>query len=1007
MKPLRLTMSAFGSFAGEETLDFSALGASGLYLITGETGAGKTTIFDAVSFALYGEASGRARDKYQMLRSDFANEKAKTYVELDFESGGSLYGIKRVIKKTGQDAVLTLPDGTSVSGERGIKAKIAEIVGLDRGQFAQIVMIAQNDFLRFLQSGTEARVTILRSIFGTEALRYFQENLKARKNQVGDELKMVRRDFDRHGVDPYKREDIFAAWEAQIGSDKTALGEAEERMTEFDGRKAKISAEIALAEELGKKFAGLDASRAALTKHNLASGEMKALSERRERGEAALRKVKPFADRALEMSRRYETSRAELSEAEINANAASAALEEAKEYLAGLPPIAEARTAFEGLMREWEAAAGRLAKLNALRANRDGIVKKQTLLADTEAELLAAEKIIEELPPLEDMRIAFEELKRRHELTAERLTKLTALQADCASAAGRQAALRSSQAEFEALNAEFLLADGKYRAVNEAFLRNQAGILAGSLAEGEPCPVCGSAEHPAPAKLSGGDVTEAKLKKAKDAADKAQKKRDDKASGCAALKAETETLSARLSADLSAFVPEAALETAGALVADLSRKTAAELEALAKRKSEDEKAMSKIAVSLDEAVKKRDALAPKRAGLEAEIAALSGRFVEDFSEVSPGAAWETAGELLADAIAQTRSAADELTSRKVSAERALAELATNWEAAEKRNASAASAHSSALTLLAERENREREQKNLRDETRDAYINSLNVNAFADEASYLSALATEKELAKMTKRTADYEKTGEQLNRDIARLEGETAGRERPDLEKLAEASDAVKAAADELRKKRDEIKSRLGQTERSLKELRGSAEQFASLEKRYATVKQLSDTANGKLDFETYAQTAYFERVLRAANQRLKVMSQNRYSLLRRTGLDDGRKRAGLELEVLDAFTGKARSANSLSGGESFMASLSLALGLSDVVQRSAGGIRLDAMFIDEGFGSLDAEVLELAVRTLSDMAGGNRVIGIISHVAELCGRIDKQVRVEKTAFGSRISTVV
>ncbi|MDR2779823.1 MAG: AAA family ATPase, partial [Synergistaceae bacterium] len=160
MKPLKLTMSAFGSFAGTETLDFAALGANGLYLITGETGAGKTTIFDAVSFALYGEASGHARNKYYMLRSDFAGERAKTYVELDFMSGGELYRVKRVIKKTGQETVLTLPDGTTVSGDRGVKSRIAEIVGLDRDQFAQIVMIAQNDFLRFLQSGTDDRVRI-------------------------------------------------------------------------------------------------------------------------------------------------------------------------------------------------------------------------------------------------------------------------------------------------------------------------------------------------------------------------------------------------------------------------------------------------------------------------------------------------------------------------------------------------------------------------------------------------------------------------------------------------------------------------------------------------------------------------------------------------------------------------------------------------------------------------------------------------------------------------------
>jgi exonuclease SbcC len=439
----------------------------------------------------------------------------------------------------------------------------------------------------------------------------------------------------------------------------------------------------------------------------------------------------------------------------------------------------------------------------------------------------------------------------------------------------------------------------------------------------------------------------------------------------------------------------------------LLRETAAELGALAERKSADEKALSKIAASLAESMKKHGELSPKCAGLQAEIAALSKRFTDDFSEISQGAAWDTAGELLAETLSQAQYAADELTSRKKTSERALAKLSANWETAVKQNTDAASAHKSALTLLAERENRERELRNSRAETQNAYAASLNTGAFADEASYLFALVTEDEIAEMTKRISDHEKMGEQFKRDIERLEGETAGMEKPDLEKLTAEAETMRTVADDLREKHDEIKSRLEQTERSLKELRRSAEQFAAIEKRYAAVKQLSDTANGRLDFETYAQMAYFGRVLRAANQRLKVMSQNRYSLLRKTDGDDGRKRAGLELEVLDAYTGKARPAGSLSGGESFMASLSLALGLSDIVQQSAGGIHLDAMFVDEGFGSLDAEVLELAVRTLSDMAGGNRVIGIISHVAELRERIEKQVRVEKTIFGSKISAAI
>ncbi|GHV53948.1 hypothetical protein FACS1894206_05690 [Deltaproteobacteria bacterium] len=865
MKPLKLTMSAFGSYAGVETLDFTALGANDLYLITGETGAGKTTIFDAISFALFGEASGQARDKYQMLRSDFADEKARTYVELAFVSGDNPYHIRRAIKKNGQDVVLTLRDGTTMSGDRNVKDKIAEIVGLDRDQFAQIVMIAQNDFLRFLQSGTDERVKILRRIFNTGALKDFQESLKSRARQLGDELDMVKRDFDRHGLDPYKRDEKFAEWETQNETDKAALGEADKQLSAFDKARTDLAAKIAVAEELVKRFTDLDATRAAIIAHSAQADNIRALSERRERGETALHKIKPLADKASETERQYATAQVELTKAKSDAECAFTELEASKKALAVLPPIADA----------WS---------------------------------------------------AFEQVKRQYEQNAEKLAELTALQWDYGVITTKRAALGALQFAFEALNAAFNTADSKYKAVNEAFLSGQAGILARSLADGEPCPVCGATEHPAPAKLSGDDVTEAQLKKSKDIVETAQGKRAGKAAECAAL--------------------------------------------------------------------------------QAEIAALTGRFIADLSAHVPNVAEDTAGALLFDALAQAQSTVNALTSRKEIDERNLTELLANWENATKRNTNADAAHKSSLTLVTERAARERAQQMLRNEAQSACADAMNNNGFADEAAHASALVTEEELAAMTKQLTDYEKKGEQLKRDIARLERETADKAKPDGENLAAESDAIKTAAAGLREKRDGIRSRVEQTERMLKELRRSAEQFVKWEKLYAAVKQLSDTANGKLDFETYAQTAYFERVLRAANQRLKMMSRSRYALLRKTESDDGRKRAGLELEVLDAYTGKARSANSLSGGESFMASLSLALGLSDVVQQSAGGIRLDAMFIDEGFGALDAEVLELAVRTLSDTAGGNRSIGIISHVAELRERIDKQVRVEKTTAGSRIRLV-
>ncbi|MDR2788368.1 MAG: SMC family ATPase [Candidatus Accumulibacter sp.] len=863
MKPLRLTMSAFGPYADTQSVDFTRLGTSGLYLITGETGSGKTTIFDAISFALFGEASGKARNRYQMLRSDFADEKARTFVELDFSSANDVYSIKRAIRNNGQEVELRLPDGANVSGERNVRPKVTEIIGLERDQFAQIVMIAQNDFLRFLQSGTKDRVGILRDIFGTDALRSFQENLKSRARALSGELDVCRGEFARHGLDPYRRDEQFARWDEQLENDRKELSVTDERLAGYEKQKTGLAAKMAVARELAGKFDALDAARAALAAHSAKAGEMERIGERHARGEIALRRVGPFAGRSDETGRRHVAARDDLNKA--RARAASA---------------------------------------------QTGLAKARALLAD--------------LPPLDDRRAAFDRLKREWEQSADGFDRLSVLASDYHAIETKRSGLRDSRAALEALIAGFNAASDGHRAIEEAFLRGQAGILAKNLVAGKPCPVCGSTGHPAPAGLAEGEVSEGRLEKARGTLDEARVKRDAKATACAELKSAIETLIGRFLADLSAFVP--------------------------------------------------------------------------------GVTWDEAGERLSERLKAAQARRERLAAEKKAEERALAALAQKREAAASQGAEADKADQAARTLLEERERREREQGKIHDEARGAYVGALRANGFADEAEYAAALVTEDDLAFMARRLADYGKEKERLDSEIGRLTAETKDREKPDLQRLAAEAEAVDIASAGLRERRDEIKSRLEQTNRVLNELRQSAARFARLEKRYAAVRQLSDTANGKLDFETYAQAAYFERVLGAANLRLRRMSQSRYTFLRKADSDSGNRKWGLELEVLDAYTGKTRSANTLSGGESFLASLSLALGLSDVVQQSVGGVRLDAMFIDEGFGYLDPEALELAVRTLSEMTGGGRIIGVISHVAELGERIDRQIRVEKTTGGSRIS---
>ena len=1013
MKPLKLTMNAFGSYADLQTIDFAALGANGLYLIAGETGSGKTTIFDAISFALFGRASGAGRENYAMLRSDFADGKDRTFVELDFVSGSAAYSIKRLIKKTGQEVALLLPDGSAVSGDRNVKAKVDEIVGLDREQFAQIVMIAQNDFLRFLQSGTDDRLKILRRIFGTEALKSFQDRLKTRAKQESDRRNLIIRDFDRHGVDVYRRGEQFAEWEAQIKSGRREIEKLDSDIAASDKAKQELAVKLAGAEDLGKKFFDLASLGALLAEHDSKAGEIEACRKRAAVGEMALRRVKPLADEAARAAASLASAQAGLAAAERQEAGALAELAQAKSAAQRLPPLAEAQAAFAALSKKWESAAEQLKKLSALQKNRDEIERRQIALAGKREELDGACKTLEGLPPADGAQAALDQLAQELAAVEGEREKLSALQADFAAIGEKQAALAKMQTEFAALDSAFADADGQHRLLEDAFFRSQAGILASALADGQPCPVCGSAVHPEPAALSDGGATEAELKKAKSAKDSAQGKREKKSLECGNARAQIETLSALFAAGLAALAidagagdaePGAAIAAAGSRLAEAASAAAAKTGELAGKKAAAEKSLAELKAKLDSATDKRNRLSPEVAALRGEIDMLAKRFADDFSEFAPNAEWEASKAELAQLLGGTQKEAGALGAEKSAAEKSLAELSASWETAAERKSGAESACKSAQTLAAERGANEQEASRVCAGAQAKRSEALRECGFRSEAEYAAALVTESDLANMSKRLTDYEKNGEQLGRDIRRLQGETAGKEPPDLERLKAEAQAASAEFLALGKKREEAKSRLDKAEAQIKELRQAAIDFEQADKSYAAAKQLSETANGKLNFETYAQMAYFERVLAAANHRLKAMSQSRYTLLRKTESSDARAKTGLEIEALDAYTGKARSANSLSGGESFMASLSLALGLSDVVQQSAGGIRLDAMFIDEGFGTLDTETLDIAIKTLSEMAGADRIIGIISHVAELRERIDKQIQVEKTAGGSRVT---
>ncbi|MCL2185514.1 MAG: SMC family ATPase [Treponema sp.] len=1005
MKPVKISIEAFSSFAEKQKINFSSLGQNGLYLITGETGSGKTSVFDAISFALFGKASCSNRDDYTMLRSDYADSKVKTSVKLEFISGNASYTVKRTIKKSGsgQEVELLMPNGKTESGDRNVSDLITEIIGLNREQFAQIVMIAQNDFLRFLQSKMEDRVNILRHIFETDIFNAFQEKLKARVKQEKDSHELILRFFKRYEVDVYKREEHFLECEEQIKNDKASVSEIDTQIAGNDKLKQEIAVKLANAEKLSREFKELDKLRIFLKDHEMMADEIEEDKKRADLGETALRQVKPFADEAARAVERLSSAQVSLADAKKKEAASLTELEQAKKRLEELPLLEEAKNSFAVLLKKWEVSDEQLKQLNLLQKEHDEITQKHNELEKTQNDLNTICRTLEELPSIDDSKNSFDQLSQELENNQEIFIKLSQLQKELAVINDKLNLLSKIQSEFTIFSEEFNDADKKYKALEEVFLSCQAGIFVKNLEEGKPCPVCGSENHPKPAKLSDESVTADELKKAEREKDIAHNKLMEKSKDCEKLRTEIDVLSKRFIDDLMEYIPDVTMDNANVKLLEITNKIKIKTEELTKNKDEAEKLYINNKKIFEEAVKKRDELNPKVTALKSEIDTLIKKFNENLKEYIKECDWESSKIKLAALIDQTQKETDTLTAQKNKEEKLLDDLTKQCNEANDKKIKAESSYNSAQSIVSEREKNEQEANKICIETKTKFKEMMETNNFKNESEYILALITEDELKRIRKKIDEYEKNSEHYARDIKRLEKETEGKEKPDLEKINKEAETANEESSEMGKKREEIKSRLDATEIKLKELKKAAKDFEAVEKSYAAVKQLSDTANGKLNFETYVLVEYFKRVLNAANLRLNVMSQNRYKLLRKEESDDKRSKTGLEIETFDAYTGKTRSTNSLSGGESFMVSLSLALGLSDIVQQSAGGIHLEAMFIDEGFGSLDTETLDVAIKTLSEMAGNNRIIGIISHVNELRERIDKQIRIEKTSRGSKI----
>lgn len=926
MRPLRLTLSAFGPYAAETTLDLKKLGKGGLYLITGDTGAGKTTIFDAITYALYDHSSSGIREG-SMLRCKYADDKTPTFVELEFEVHGVRYTVRRNPeyqrpKARGEgmttekaDATLTYPDDRPpVTKAKDVTAAVQEIIGLDYNQFSQIVLIAQGQFTKLLNASTEERSRIFRKLFRTQRYAQLQERLQAEASALNQQRTAQNAKLDSLlGGLQFSPEDP----DAEALRALCAQTVPETALALLDTLTARQAAAL---EEAGTALQATEAQLDTVQQQLGAAAQAQRLAQQLAARQAELAAAKPALDAARAEADRHAGDAAQL-------DALTAQVTQAQSALA-------AYDALDALCRQ-QTEARDAARLAAAQAH-----KRRTQLDSLNAALAAAETELAALADADTRLLALQNRSAQLTQRGEALAKLEQRLADCQ----RQAkTAHKAQESYRTAAAAQDEARARRDALERAFLDAQAGLLAESLVEGAPCPVCGSTHHPARALLPHTAPTQAQVEAARQAAAEADRQAQNASAAAQSALAAANEAKTSLRRDAETLLPERFTTPEGTVPLTFALMT----NVLA----EENTALQAAQTDCKAQCRQADADCRRKAQLEA------------------------------DRQAKTR------------------QRPTLEQAAAEADRSAAAQNASADALEGQIAERRAALPYPRRADAQAALDKLE----ADRRTLRTGMDTAQRKLKQAEQTvAAAEAAVEALTAQQTAAQKELPARS---AEELTAQQTELTAAREALRSREKQLSAQLLPNRKTAAQYRAAAEARQALESRWQWVSALAATAGGtltskqKIKLEAYIQMNYLDRILRYANTRLMQMTAGQYEL-ERIGAENQRSQSGLDLGVIDHYNGTRRSVKTLSGGESFKASLALALGLSDEVQSSAGGIRLDTLFLDEGFGSLDEESLELAIRVLSGLTEGDRLVGIISHVGALKDRIDRQVVVHKARTG-------
>lgn len=1032
MRPIKLVMSAFGPYAKEEVIDFSLLNNKNIFLITGPTGAGKTTIFDAISYALFGEASGSTREN-ETLRSDFADKNRLTYVELDFELRGENYHIKRIPQQMkpkvkgdgfthqGSEAELILPSDKVISGTSNVTNKINELLGINKEQFKQIVMLPQGEFKKLLLADSKEREVIFRKIFGT----YNYERIQALLNDKARDLKKdLEKSRDRILVNLKN----IKSEEKIIDNDNidfvSVASKIEELINTKKNEAKKIDDELA---KIKKEIEKLQEEKIQSINNNKLLDDKKKVAELIEKYKSKELEIKEKEDILSKTMKAKEILFVEEEMLKQQKN------KEVKEKI-----NLEVEKNIDFLEKELEKAKSNLEVEESKEAEKDKLVEEANSLSDKKPKILefdSKKKSIEELEiRIKEVKTASLNEQSSLERFKEEQGKIEEKQRDIVEFEKKKILIEREISEKKVLidkvrelyrklrdytvsknnhdklknlfiKQEKTYKDSKiiFEEKQEIYMKEQAGILADSLEIGMPCPVCGSLEHPSPAVRVSDVPSEEELKKYQEQFEEHQKEYNELLLKITQVKTNMDSLmndviQKRISELKERLGNDTYNEETEGKVLELGKGLGNEINELNYKLESYKKEISEK----DSASKKLEEIKKNIVNSENKIKELNELYTNDYATLVSD---KEKIKSLEKEIPKDIKSIEELE-EKISVIKENIDLFNKKIklAREKVN----ELNNNLSSEKAKSEEGKKQIKELDEEinkSKETVKNKILENKFKNYDEYNDVKQYIKSIDEIQHEISDFKQNFKSLLDRNDELKLKTKDLEYTDIDNIDLRINEKKKYEYEINEKSKELYSIITNNINILSEVREIHSKVLEKEKKYRVVGELANLANGKnspyISFERFVLASYFQEIIDAANLRLTKMTGERFILKRKEDKGKGKVQQGLELEVYDNYTGKCRHVKTLSGGESFKASLSLALGLSDVVQANAGGISLDTIFIDEGFGTLDSESLDNAINSLIELQKGGRLVGIISHVPELKERIEAKLEIKATLEGS------